>query len=422
MTTSESNNTCKFERDWLRNLLEKYEHNHPNMSPNLKTTALVSAPMVDASDLPYRLLTRRYNTNLCFTPMIHAKMFTEKPGYRRKFWKENLGMPPEDRPLIAQFCGHDKDILLKAMKVVEHQVDAVDINCGCPQQIAKRGRYGAYLMEEEGGDRIVNIVKHLTANLSCPVTVKLRVLPSGIEDSLVLYERLVDAGAAMLTIHGRTREERQRKTGAANWEHIRQVVDLVGHRVPVIANGSISNMDDVRECLQVTGADGIMSSEAILEYPPMPFTETNVESTNYKRIGPSRLQMAQDYLELCKQYMPNDGGQGSGYKCIRAHLHRFLHADLQAHSEIRDAIIGAFTMEECEKAIAMVKELYEKEEGGHDVSEERLSWYIRHRTSWENEEKKREAYIEEKKENEEEEEGCPVMCFGEVCGEDDGDY
>ena len=71
------NNSCKFQRDWLRNLLEKHAHNHPNMPPSLQTTALVSAPMVDASDLPYRLLTRRYNTNLCFTPMIHAKMFSK---------------------------------------------------------------------------------------------------------------------------------------------------------------------------------------------------------------------------------------------------------------------------------------------------------------------------------------------------------
>ena len=72
-----NNNSCKFQRDWLRNLLEKHAHNHPNMPPSLQTTALVSAPMVDASDLPYRLLTRRYNTNLCFTPMIHAKMFSK---------------------------------------------------------------------------------------------------------------------------------------------------------------------------------------------------------------------------------------------------------------------------------------------------------------------------------------------------------
>eukprot|EP00985_Skeletonema_marinoi_P029814 scaffold29196_cov88-Skeletonema_marinoi.AAC.1 len=123
--------------------------------------------MVDASDLPYRLLTRRYNTNLCFTPMIHARMFIEKEGYRRKFWRFH-GMPKEDRPLIAQFCGHDKEVLYQAMKVVEDHVDGVDINCGCPQNIAKKGQYGAYLMEKDGGDCVVEIVRYLAPRLKVP--------------------------------------------------------------------------------------------------------------------------------------------------------------------------------------------------------------------------------------------------------------
>lgn len=74
-----------FPRDWLRQLLLSHAHNHPNLPQSLQDKALVVAPMVDASDLPYRLLARRYNTNLCFTPMIHARMFIEKEGYRRKF-------------------------------------------------------------------------------------------------------------------------------------------------------------------------------------------------------------------------------------------------------------------------------------------------------------------------------------------------
>ena len=165
-------------------------------------------------------------------------------------------------------------------------------------------------------------------------------------------------------------------TGAANWEHIRQVVQLLGHRVPIIANGSISNMDDVRECLKVTGADGIMSSEAILEYPPT-FTETNVKSTYCKRTGPSRLQMAHDYLELCKQYPPNEGG----------HLHRFLHADLQVHTQVREAVVKSFSMEAAEDVIKMVREIHDNEE--HNVTEEKLSWYVRHQVNWEKEEEER---------------------------------
>lgn len=334
-------------------------------------------------------------------------------------------MPAEDRPLIAQFCGHDKDVMLKAMKILEGHVDGVDINCGCPQNIAKRGRYGAYLMEEEGGDRVVNMVKHLVANLNVPVSVKLRILPSGYEDSLALYKRLVDAGASMLTIHGRTRHQRQLETGSADWDLVRRVVELVGDRVPVLCNGSICNMDEVRQCLLETGVDGIMSSEGILEYPPL-FTETNVESTNYERTGPGRLQMAEDYLELCEQYPPDDGGQGSGMKCIRAHLHRFLHADLQRHTEVRDCVVKAFSMEEAWDVVKMVREVYEK--NGHEISKEQLSWYIRHRRDWEEgwEGGEHPEFVEEKKDaieqkEEDEEEGCACDLFGEVCA-DDGDY
>lgn len=379
--------------------------------------------MVDASDLPYRLLTRRYNTSLCFTPMIHAKMFIDKPKYREKFWKIE-GMPSQDRPLIAQFCGHDKNVLLQAMKVLEPHVDGVDINCGCPQNIAKRGRYGAFLMEEDNGDKIVEIVKHLTANLNVPVSVKLRILPTGIKDSLALYKRLVDAGAAMLTIHGRTRFQNKVDTGTANWDYIRQVVDLVGDRVPVIANGNICNLDEVRKCFEVTGVDGVMSSEGILEYPPL-FTETNVESTGFKRTGPGRLQMAEDYLELCKEYPSEEGGQGSGLKCIRAHLHRFLHADLQVHTKIRDAVVKTFTLEAAVEAVSMIRELHEKTK--HDISTEQLSWYVRHRGGDDDDKKERDSIVEEKKvsiDQEEQDQCCPMGdMFGEVCCDpNDGDY
>lgn len=323
------------------------------------------------------------------------------------------------------------------MKLLERDVDGVDINCGCPQNIAKRGRYGAYLLEEQNGDLIVDIVRHLSANLDVPVSVKVRLLPSGVEDSLRLYERLVDAGAAMLTIHGRNRFNRQRMTGDSDWGAIRKVVELVGHRVPVIANGSISNMDDVRRCLEETGADGVMSSEAILEYPAL-FTETNVEGTGWKRTGPGRVQMAQDYLDLCREFPPDEGGQGTGMKCVRAHLHRFLHRDLQFHVNVRDAVVRTLTMEEAQKAVDMVKEIHERE--GHVVADEKLSWYVRHRRDWQEgwdgQDDASDGYAEEKKVaslTDEDDEGECCYCdgdardsaavlFGNDADEDDGDY
>ena len=97
------------------------------------------------------------------------------------------------------------------------------------------------------------------------ITVKVRILPSGLEDSIKLYERLVDAGCSLLTVHGRTRHQKGQLTGAPDWPAIAAVVKAVGGRIPVVANGGISSMDDVRRCIEETGVRGVMSSEVRIE-------------------------------------------------------------------------------------------------------------------------------------------------------------
>ncbi len=98
----------------------------------------VVAPMVDHSELAFRLMTRRYGATLVFTQMFNANSFVNSQEYL----EDNFTTCPEDRPLVVQFAGHDPDMILRAAKLVEDQCDAVDLNVGCPQMIAKRGRYG----------------------------------------------------------------------------------------------------------------------------------------------------------------------------------------------------------------------------------------------------------------------------------------
>ncbi len=109
----------------------------------------------------------------------------------------------EDRPLTVQFCANEPEWLIKAAKYVEGFADAVDINCGCPQGIAKKGNYGAYLLEQP--DVIVALVERLHKELKIPVTVKIRCLPSE-EATLTLAKRIEAAGASLLTVHGRLKE------------------------------------------------------------------------------------------------------------------------------------------------------------------------------------------------------------------------
>ena len=202
----------------------------------------VCAPMVDQSELPFRLLCRELGTTLAYTPMMHARLFTEVPEYRRLHFDPE---PTLDRPLVGQLAGHDPEVVLAAARLIEPQVDAVDLNFGCPQGIARKGRYGAFLLDEP--DTMVALVSTLARELSVPVTAKLRLLPSR-PASFELLKRLEDAGASVLALHGRTREQNKQYCGAADWEAIAEAVRVVS--VPVIANGGIGTFADVEACLE----------------------------------------------------------------------------------------------------------------------------------------------------------------------------
>lgn len=97
----------------------------------------VCAPMVNQSELAFRLLCRRYNTQVCYTPMFHAEIFGKDPKYREDAM-QFAPQPGADRPLVVQFCGNDPQLILKAAKLVEKDCDAVDLNCGSVKHTRER--------------------------------------------------------------------------------------------------------------------------------------------------------------------------------------------------------------------------------------------------------------------------------------------
>ncbi|KAK9054110.1 hypothetical protein SSX86_025187 [Deinandra increscens subsp. villosa] len=286
---------------------------------------LIVAPMVDNSELPFRLLCRKYGAEAAYTPMLHSRIFSENEKYRAS----EFTTCKEDRPLFVQFCANDPDTLLEAARRVEPYCDYVDINLGCPQRIAKRGNYGAFLMHKL--PLVKSLVEKLACNLNVPVSCKIRVFPD-LQDTLNYAKMLEDAGCALLAVHGRTRDEKDGKKIRADWKAIRAVKNAL--RIPVLANGNIRHMDDVKSCLEETGADGILSAETLLENPALfaGFRTAEWVSDSEDDIQDGKLDQADlvvEYLKLCEKYpVP--------WRMIRAHLHKMLGEWFRIHPHVRD--------------------------------------------------------------------------------------
>lgn len=285
----------------------------------------IVAPMVDNSELPFRMLCRKYGAQAAYTPMLHSRIFSETPKYRNS----EFTTCKEDRPLFAQFCANDPDILLEAARFVEPHCDYVDINLGCPQRIARRGNYGAFLMDNL--PVVKSLVQNLALNLHVPVSCKIRVFPNP-QDTLAYARMLEDAGCSLLAVHGRTRDEKDGKKFRADWDAIKEVKSAL--RIPVLANGNIRHMDDVYSCLEETGVDGVLSAESLLENPALfaGFRTAEWVEGEEEGIDGGLLDQADllvEYLKLCETYpVP--------WRMIRSHVHKLLGEWFRIHPQVRE--------------------------------------------------------------------------------------
>jgi len=332
---------------------------------SLGSPRYVCAPMVDQSELAFRMLTRGMGVGLAYTPMLHARLFTEHEAYRSHTFDPELAR--RDRPLFAQLAGHDPAVLLEAGRLVQGKVDAVDINFGCPQAIARKGRYGAFLLDES--DLAVSLVGALAQGLDVPVTAKVRLLPS-LDASIRLYERMVDAGASVLCVHGRTKEQNKHRSGAADWSAVAAVVDAID--IPVIANGGISSLDDAHACLEVTGAAAVMSSEMLLENPALFCGNIDPSTGAYL----DQTELARRYLAVCVAHPPPTLSHA------RSHIFKMLHGGLRQHPTQRERLLEARSIEHLAEVIDELERAGWTQPGFHtDDFDPMQSWYWRHRVS-----------------------------------------
>ncbi|KAG1661006.1 hypothetical protein FOA52_007171 [Chlamydomonas sp. UWO 241] len=274
------------------------------------------APMVDQSELAFRQLCRAHGATAAYTPMFHARLFAEDKKYREDVWTTC----PGDRPLLVQFCANDPNYLVRAAQHVQNDCDAIDINFGCPQRIAKRGFYGAFLMDNL--ELVEKLVSELVASVKVPVTCKIRIFPE-IEQTLA-YARMIErAGCSVLAVHGRTREQKNTTETRADWEPIRLVKQALS--IPVLANGNIRNLADADALMAYTGCDGVMSAESLLVDPGL-YAPTRISEPFTPAHGISLLR---EYLHLVQQYP-------TPMRMVKGHVHKLIGGWLSEFHDLRD--------------------------------------------------------------------------------------
>lgn len=282
--------------------------------------------------------------------MLHARLFAQDDNYRRAHFQPLRpgssepwldGNPALDRPLFVQFCANEPSTLLAAARLVAPHCDAVDLNLGCPQGIARKGHYGAFLQEDQ--DLIFRLINTLHKELSVPVTAKIRILES--KEKTLAYARLVlDAGASILTVHGRTREQKGHLTGVADWETIAHLRAHLPPETVLFANGNILQAADVERCLEATGADAVMSAEGILSDPAIfasPPSPGDAASEAYWRGGAGDADagwrvdaLMRRYLDILHRYALGTEPPTRRPLFVPGHDTAWLEAEAEASSDL----------------------------------------------------------------------------------------
>lgn len=254
------------------------------------------APMSRGTDLPFRRLAREWGAEVCVGEMAYAhKVIGRERGDRPL-----LRRHPDEKVFGVQLAGKEPEVMAEAARVAAGEgADFVDVNCGCPiDEVTRRG-FGASLLRRTS--RIAAIVDAMTKSVPVPVTVKLRLgWESDKPTFLKIAKAAEEAGAAAVTLHGRSRAQRYRRP--ADWEAVQALASEL--KIPVIGNGDILTWRDAKRRLAETGCASVMVGRWALAKPWI-FREF-AEERDIEPGPEERLAVVRRYVELCRELFRDD--------------------------------------------------------------------------------------------------------------------
>lgn len=265
-----------------------------NKFPHFDEKAFLS-PMARITDVAFRSICKKYGAGLTVTELINAKGLIQNP----ESVKEHCIRAPNEDFFSVQLFGDDPQEMAEAAKLVKPYCNMIDINLGCPAYKICRVGAGSQLMAH--ANIVADMVSEIRSQAKLPVSVKMR---TGHNEKHITAKEVsiaaVNAGACMVMIHGRTRD--QMYTGTANWNIIKEVKESVN--VPVVGNGDVTKPEDVKNRLENFGVDYVAIGRAASGNPLL-FKQINdyMKTGSYNELTTNdRLQVFEEYIKLSMKY------------------------------------------------------------------------------------------------------------------------
>jgi len=285
-----------------------------HIGPYALRNRLFVAPMAGVTDRPFRQLCRRLGAGYAVSEMVTSRkdLWASLKTSRRA---DHTGEPG---PIAVQIAGTDALMMAEAAAYnIDRGAQIIDINMGCPAKKVCNKYAGSALMRDEAlAISIVDAVVAVCAPRNVPVTLKMRTGWCQAERNAVALARAAEAsGVAMLTVHGRTRE--QGYTGAAEYDTIAAVKAAV--RVPVVANGDIASPEKAVAVLAATGADALMIGRAAQGRPWIFREISHFLATGAHLAAPATLDVAAWLVEHLHEHYALYG-EVTGVRTARKHI------------------------------------------------------------------------------------------------------
>ena len=297
---------------------------------------LFLAPMAGVTDWAFRTVCARLGAGVTVTEMVSSRALVYQDAKSARLLRKNPGSL-----CGAQIFGNDPEIMARgaALALEISGCDFLDINMGCPMpKIANSGDGCGLMRTPELAEAIVRAVVRA---VEVPVTVKCRLgWDKGSRNVVEFARRMEDAGASLVTVHGRTRA--MLYSGTADWDTIRKVKEQL--TIPVIANGDVTGGEAALRCLKRSGADGVMIGRSAFG-DPWVFSEVRAALAGEE--FPGRPPLADRVAVAVDQFRLAEEDHGEHIACLEARKHFAWYLKGVPHSAFyKNQITSLTTMED----------------------------------------------------------------------------